>query len=767
MSVLPLASLASAPCIHCGAAFRPSRVEEQFCCAGCQFVYGLINKNGLGRFYELQNAALSPVKPFVFQKRNYAWLEALAGDAGNPATLTLDIQGLSCIGCVWLIEKLFHRRKGALSIAVDSTLGRARMSWQPGVFDSVAFARELQSFGYLLGAPGKTRGQNGAHALVRRLGLCGAFAMNALLFTLPAYTGLSADSPLNPLFRKLAFLFATLSFATGGSYFIRRAWQGARKRVLHIDLPISLGLIAAYGASILAWHAGDSRFCYFDFVSTFTFLMLVGRWVQLAAIDANRNRLLALQPAIQKPARGDFYTLEPGEMAPVRSRLCSCAASFGMEWITGEPEARMACQQQMIPSGAVNLTQEEVRMEALEAWEDSILSKLLAIHPRGNGATHPALQSFIRRYVAVAIGIAVAGFCAWFHASGDVLRAFQVFTSVLVVSCPCAAGLALPMADELAAAGMRRKGVFVREGGLWSRLQVVRKIVFDKTGTLTLETMSLRNREPFDALDAAEKSVLLAMVRDNLHPVACCLRELLLAGGAEPVAASSPPREVVGQGIELDSGWRLGRPSWAAPDCPRAADECLFARSGKVLAAFSFIESVRADAAQEIARLRQDGCEVFILSGDRSEKVAGIAAQLGLDPGRCHGELSPEQKAGWIRRIDAHDTLMIGDGANDSLAFDAAHCSGTPAVDRGLLENKADFYFLGRGIDGVRALLDAARARRRCGRLVVAFAIVYNVLAVALALAGKMTPLAAAILMPLSSLASLGIVFAAARLRAH
>jgi len=317
--------------------------------------------------------------------------------------------------------------------------------------------------------------------------------------------------------------------------------------------------------------------------------------------------------------------------------------------------------------------------------------------------------------------------------------------------------VALPLADDLAASFVGRLGVFLREGSLWSRLRSVRKIVFDKTGTLTLETMALRNPESLAALPVGEKAVLLAMVSDSLHPVSCCLRELLLAEGIEATAPANV-KEFVGLGLERIVGrevWRLGRNGWAG----KAEEDCVFSRNGEVLAAFSFEESVRTDAAEEIAALQKQGCEVFILSGDRPQKVATMAARLGVPSANCHATMSPQQKADWVRNIDRHDTLLIGDGANDSLAFNAAYCTGTPAIDRGLLEQKADFYFLGRGLSGIRQLFTTANRRRQTVRCVIGFALLYNFVAIAISLAGAMSPVVAAVLMPLSSLVSLAIVF--------
>ena len=756
-------------CIHCGTPFRPSAHRPDFCCAGCQFVHDLIAKNGLGQFYDLQEGGVPPVQSLVFQKRDYAWLEELARISNG--TLTLDVQGLSCIGCAWLIEKLFSRQPGALAIHVDPTLGQLALRWQPGVFDPVSFARELQTFGYLVGPLGKSAAP-ASRALNLRLGLCGALALNTMLFTLPRYLGMESDFEFAPLFQRLTLILGTLSMAIGGSYFFIRTWHSLRQRVLHIDLPISLGLLAAYAGSVFAWTRGEHAFVYFDFVSTFTFLMLAGRWLQQKAVERNRHQLLAAQaePAPVQLASGEkvpvaslesghVFKIEPGQIVPVLARLSSDGATLGMEWISGESEATSARRGRLVPAGAINCGQSAIELEAREPWASSLLAKLLRVTP--TGATRDAtFERFLRSYIGIVIGLAIAGFCGWWAATGQLLPALQVLISVLVVSCPCASGVALPLCRDLATSRLRKLGVFIRDGELWARLDRVRKILFDKTGTLTLEAMSLQNPEALQHLHADERSVLLAMVQDSLHPVSGCLREQLLADRVAP-ANSDPVSETIGYGLEMEHGfatWRLGRSEWAAPSAPPSG--CVFSRDGEALAAFHFGEEARDGAREELAALRARGCEVFILSGDRREKVADMAERLHLPAGHCLGELSPDEKAARVHDLDARDTLYLGDGANDSLAFDAAWISGTPAIDRGLLEQRASFYFLGRGLSGVRSLLDAAAIRRHTARAVVTFAIAYNAIAIALCLAGKMSPLLAAILMPASSLVSLAIVFA-------
>ena len=743
-------------CIHCGTPFRPTAQLRDYCCTGCQFVHQLIVKNGLGQFYDLQDAGLPPAPATVFEPRSYAWLETLAREAaGKP--LTLDLQGLSCVGCVWIIERLFLRRAGALSLRVDATLGRITLQ-TAAEFDHADFARELQRFGYLVGPPVAGL-KTTPRSLLLRLGLCAALAMNAMLFTLPTYLGMAADNPFFGLFANVAFACGTLSFVIGGSYFLGRAWCSLRCGVLHIDLPIALGLIAAWTGSVIAWRGQHAGFVYFDFVSMFTFLMLTGRWTQQKAVEANRARLLATEPDLIRPEVGERYVLAPGATVPVRSILHSPGASLSLAWINGEAEAHAARAGQVIPGGAINLTGETIECEALEPWRDSLLSRLVE-EQRGQTELRrdTGLERFLRTYLVVVLALAAGAFAGWYFATGDFYRALQVLTSILVVSCPCAAGVALPLADDLAAARVQRAGVFVRDESVWARLMRIRQVAFDKTGTLTMQGTELADPAAMEALAEKHQSILLGLVRENLHPAASAVRESLMARGIAPIPLDGSPREVVGLGLEVEHDghrWQLGRPSWIGVESPA---ETIFACDGFPLAEFRFVENVRTDARAALDDFQARGINVVILSGDRREKVQRLATALALPTASARGELTPEEKAAWLRHHDGAHTLMIGDGANDSLAFNESLCTGTPVIDRGLLEKKADFYFLGRSLTGLRSLLSTAEARFLAGRRVIAFALLYNAVAVALSTAGLMSPLAAAILMPLSSLVTIGLV---------
>ncbi len=799
-------------------------------------MFHLVETGGLGRYYHLKDRVIAPAGSALFQPRDYGWLETLQKEAeaeagaaapavssspsrtspprGRPE-LVLDLQGISCVGCVWLIERVFERELGARRIEINAQLGRIRIGWEPGEFEAARYARTLQSFNYFLGPPWEVAAAPAeSRDLVKRIGLCTAFAMNIMLFTLPAYFGMASSFPYAPLFGTLAMLFGTLSFLAGGGYFLGRAARAVRERVLHLDLPIALGIAGAYTGSVYGWLVADARFVYFDFVGSFILLMLIGRWAQVAAIERNRRRLLQHQTglpavrlydearaeagpvAVERLQAGQTFGVPVGHTVPVDGRLLARDAVFTTAWINGESAPRLVRAGQRVPAGAVNVTRGEVRLEALQRWGESLLARLMQGEVRP-GSRHRLTVRIIQFYLVGIIGLALGAGVAWSVATGDAVRAWSVALAVLVVSCPCSLGLALPLADEMAVAALRRDGVFVRENDLWARLGRVRRIVFDKTGTLTFEAPGLVNPGALKALDPADCRALLALVRDNPHPVSVGLHEALLLnqGVTIPGRAGSPAGEVsetIGFGLSLRTEgdlWTLGRPGWrggpgkpatfapglnpgpptaddvtehatkrlAGADDPEAA-RTEFCRNGAVIARFHFADAVRADARIEVAALRAGGRDVFILSGDHQAKVDAMARDLGLAPENGIGEVSPDGKADWIREHDRRDTLMLGDGANDSLAFDRAFCRGTPVVHRGVLESKSDFYYLGRGIGGIRRLFAVDAIRARTQRRVIAFAIAYNLAAVGVALTGQMSPLLAAVLMPASALVSLAIV---------
>lgn len=752
-------------CEHCGTEFSPREEAERYCCRGCEYVASLIHDQGLGRFYDLKaELATAPVRSRPFEDHDFTWLEQASAGKGS---LDCAVEGISCVGCVWLIERLFDRHPGAVRAAANPGNGRLHLEWQPGTCDLPAFARELASFGYVIAPAGSKGSTAERRSLAGRMGLCGAFALNAMGFSLPGYLGMPADFEFAGLFRLIAFASASLAMLSGGSYFITRAWRAARAGSLHIDLPIALGLIAAYLGSIAGWATGEERLMYFDFVATFVFLMLLGRYVQTAAVEKNRLRLVRRSPLPETVTAGDrsialsgiqpgtSFFFEPGKALPVSGCLAEGVADVSLEWIHGEADPVTMFPGMRLPAGAILLGRQSVTVTADETWADSLISKLVA-DTRGDRGS-PVFQRLLKIYLIAVLVIGIVVFAAW-TAVGKWPDSLQAMISVFVVSCPCALGVAVPLADEWAASRLARAGAFARRASLWPRLRRVKHVIFDKTGTLTLERPVLINPQEVEGLDRHASLALARLTRGSLHPVCRTLLESLGSRGQQllDVYGEAGVEEIPGTGVRCNSEgeqWFLGK----------GREGTLLTRGGEVVACFHFLDSLRPAASGVIRALERRGLSVHILSGDSPEKVATLASALGLPASQAAGGLSPQEKAERVQALDKQDTLYVGDGANDSLAFDAAFVTGTPVVDRSLLESKADFYALGSGLAYLTEAFSAADARASGVRRAFAFALIYNLIVVAISASAHMSPLLAAILMPLSSVVSILLAASAYR----
>lgn len=775
-----------ANCKHCGTAFSAKSADDSYCCRGCEYVADLISDQGFDQFYDLkQGVTVTPVRSRPFEEHDFTWLAAKVAEAeihaathGGEARLDLGLEGISCVGCVWLIEKLFTRHPGGIRAAAHPSSGRLHLEWQPGTCAIEPFLRELCQFGYVALPTASSGGGHERRRLAARLGLCGAFALNTMAFSLPHYLGMPENFEFSALFKLIALLSATLSMLVGAGYFIDRAWRAVRAGSMHIDLPIALGLIVAYIGSITGWLLDSERLMYFDFVSIFVFLMLGGRWLQTSAVDRNRRRLIRQQPAPDRLPLADApdewverenllpgmrFVLKPGQALPVCGVLAENDADFSLEWIHGEADPLRFIPGARLPAGAILLSRSPAILTAGEKWQDSLLAKLTAPVDEHRGS--PGLDRLLRVYLGIVLVLGIIAQFLW-GLRGEWLLGAQAMISVFVVSCPCALGVAIPLADDIAASTIERLGVFVRNATLWSRLRRVKRVIFDKTGTLTLERPVLENPAEVTSLDDQAALALARLTRGSLHPVARSLLEALGIRGQKLLAAhgDGSPHEFPGLGVRIDEAdgfWSLGKAGWSGHgDDPLAANTAgsELRHNGKLHTSFHFNESLRPDALAVIRNLEARNLSLHILSGDHPEKVQRMAKLLGLTDNQSIGGLSPEEKAKHVESLDPQHTLYLGDGANDSLAFDAALVTGTPVVDRSLLESKADFYTLGSGLGFLPALLTTARARSMAVKSTFAFALIYNLTTVCFSIAGKMSPLLAAILMPLSSIASILIV---------
>ncbi len=739
----------------------------------------MIHEKDLSRYYDLKDNVTAPVGTRIFEEEDWNWLltrlhdsetTALAKGA-SIATLAVGIQGLSCLACVWLVEKIYEDQSGSVEISLDVRQAQLKLTWKPGQLDILSFAHDLKSLGYILSPKVRTDQRQESRSLGLKLGLCAAFAMNTMLASLPPYLGMAHDYFLADTLLLVALLFSTLSLLVGGLYFIRRAWSSLQLRTIHMDLPIALGLVAAYIGSVAGWLLQRPDLIYFDFVSIFVLLMLFGRWLQESVLEHNRSRYLdrhdvrthvkrlendahSLQP-IELIASGQRLLISPNEMIPVASRLEFGHAVLNMQCINGEQETRELKPGELLPSGGLHCGREELVIHALESWTDSLLYRLVA--NRENIYKNALLDTILRYYLSTVMALALIGACIWWW-NTNIVTALQVAISVLVVSCPCAIGVALPLLNEMLIVGIRRRGIYIRNEGIWNQLRRIKCLVFDKTGTLTFEKPSLNNPAILHSLDTTALSILSQMVQSSLHPLCRSLNQTLIErhhGIPRLPDIGNGIQEIPGSGLlwqRNDGLWALGKPGWQSP---MSEDfELNFSCDGKVLAGFQFSEKLRESSRTLAENLIQSGYQLHILSGDREEKVRKLADDLALPRTCALARQSPDDKANWVRQQPPTTVLMVGDGLNDSLALSSASCCGVLVTDLNVLGHKADFLIMGSAMRGVADLLEFAKVRQRSVHILFIFNILYNASVVTVALFGMMNPLIAAIVMPLSSVAS-------------
>ena len=785
-SALPDADSASGACptptcLHCGNALDLGS-RKPFCCAGCETVYDALTEGGLLDYYSLRDVSAQPVGDLRLERRDHKWMlphERALEQRSDRYDTRFQIQGLQCAACVWLIEQIFYRQPGALAVEVNSGAGVLALSIAKP-FDLPRFVREVERLGYLLGDFDAERNddvRNAADTLMLRATIASALAANAMMFSLATYLGLG-PGPLRSFLHSVNFGLSILTVLIGAPVFISAALRSLRSGVLHLDLPIALGILLTSAAATWSFITGIDQAAYYDSLAVFIALMLWGRYLQDRVVLRNRNQLLALAAdgglvcrrlvdqrvedvAAAAIAKGDRLILPPGDIAPVLLQVVGESATCSLDWITGEPEPSVFAPGQILPAGAVNVGENALVGISQEAYEDSQIKALLAV-PIMRKSSKPAFASrFAHGYVVLVLAAAIVGFLRGIMSTGQSSVGLQIATAVCVVSCPCSIGLALPLAQEIISTKLRKLGLFVRDASFLQRAADINRIAFDKTGTLTTGQLQLENPQQLARLGSDDRRALYTMAVSSGHPHARAIRRCISELCAEDAVLldASSTREKPGYGIELDINgihYRLGRANWAGGNDEAHAERfaTLFAREGLILASFRMNEVLRPSAERECQRLSEAQIALYVVSGDARERVEELAAQLGIDRDHAFFEQSPADKAKLMKSRVHQRTLMLGDGINDNLALEAAYASGTPSLDRPAVTTRADFYYVTPGLSPIRAAIFAARDLRSMTHRAWYFFGIYNALAVAAAILGIIQPWTAAVIMPASSIAS-------------
>jgi P-type Cu2+ transporter len=773
--------LGSTTCAHCG---LPTVFGRRFCCPGCAAAYETIEVLGLGRYYtqRILDPALRPPRPDVGERHDLSRCITTLADGTHELTLAID--GLQCGACVWLIESVLAREPDVLRGRVNMTTRRLRLTWRGAITRANTFVGTIESLGYrlmpfnaaALAATDDTVGRT----LLRSLAVAGFAAGNVMLLSIGVWAG--AEAATRDLLHWVSALIAMPAIAFAGRPFFSSAAAALRHGRSNMDVPISLGVILVAGMSLVQTMQGGAD-VYFDSACALLFFLLIGRVLDhrargLARATAEQLLMLratdvaVIQPDGSVERRGaesiapdDRILVGLGERVGADGVVERGNSLLDASLVTGESLPVVAAPGARVYAGTLNLG-EALTVRATVTGDGTLLAECVRLIEAAEARRSRFVllaDRVARRYAPAVHVTALATFLWWYVVVGvPFSAALLTACAVLIITCPCALALAVPVVQVIATGGLFRARVLLKSPTALERLADVDTVVFDKTGTLTEPVLMLVKGPDFDE-EALQVAASLAVA--SRHPLA---RSLVAAAG--PVVPMQGAEEVPGQGVRAGDVW-LGRhrglggggDGWSpAPPPPPSplpqgegedrGPELWLARPGLPAVRFAFAETLRKDAAATLDRLRRLGLEIHLLSGDRTETVAQLAASLGI--GSWQAERTPLQKVAAVEAMVAsgRKVLMVGDGLNDGPSLAAATVSASPSTAADVSQTVADMVFQGSLLAPIATVIETARHARRVMRQNLAASIGYNVLMVPLAVAGFVTPWLAAAAMSSSSL---------------
>ncbi len=786
-------------CYHCGLPVPPGSdyqvriagAQQPMCCRGCQAVAQAIVDGGLADFYRHRTdlaptgQELVPEMLREFQLYDRPELQQRFVDLQDEhiREAPLILEGITCAACVWLNERHVSRLPGVLEFRVNYATHRAWVKWDQTRLQLSDILQAIAAIGYVAHPFDPSRQQEVAErerrAALRRLAVAGIGAMQIMMFAVALYMGAwsGIDPAIKGFLRWVSLLVATPVVLYAARPFFLSAWRDLKRHAPGMDVPVALAIGGAYLASAWATVSGQGE-VYFDSVSMFTFFLLAGRYLEMVArqraaaagealvklLPATTVRLeddKAVPVAVADLAPGDRVSIRPGETVPADGRVREGVSTVDESLLTGEslPLARRPGDR--LVGGTVNVESPLV-MVVEKVGQETVVAAIVRLLDRAH-TQKPRVAQVADRVAAWFVGalllIALLVFAWWhFHSPSD---AFWITLSVLVVTCPCALSLATPAAVTAATGTLSRAGLLTTRGHALESLARATHIIFDKTGTLTYGRLSLRAVAVLGDISRDDVLTLAsALEAKSEHPVAKVFCRAVKAPEAENVLASP------GQGIEgsVDGRrYRVGRPEYVAAlsgtrhpkppaDWERGGTTVALGGEESVLALFDLGDTLRDEARTSLDGLRRLGLEVWLLSGDGQAAVEQVAEQLSIAHARW--SLTPDGKLEAVRELQRQGAMvaMVGDGVNDAPVLAGAQVSIAMARATELAQASADMVLLSEHLPHITDGVIMARRMLRIVRQNLTWALLYNAVALPLAVAGHVAPWMAAIGMSASSL---------------
>jgi Cu2+-exporting ATPase len=796
-------------CIHCGLPIPQDRLEEKdpFCCSGCKSVYAILHEAGLDEtFYRLRDASgrksmrqpaqtghqtglLDELDSEVFLENHSTRLD------GGTYRTHLYLDGVHCAACVWLVERLPDELDGVSNAHLNLPRARLTVEWNPATQELSGIARWLASFGYAVQP--RVDGEEAPESreerrLLIRMGVAWALAGNIMLLAFALYSGLGEENAnLYHAARYMSLALAIPAILYGGSVFFSKAWHSIRLswklgtiRHLHMDTPISVGILAGFGASLVATVTGRGD-VWFDSVAVLIAALLSARWLQLRArrmAGDSTERLLALLPTLARLRDGrtvraddlnpgDHIIVRAGELIPVDGTISEGSSLINSSILTGESVPQRHGPGANVHAGTTNETASLI-VSVKSAGHSTRIGQLLSL-VSNPGADSTRILSLADRigglFTVTVLGIAAMAAVAWSIIEPQ--ETIMHLVAFLVITCPCALGMATPLALAVGTGRAARRGIFVKSESVVDGLNHVDTVILDKTGTVTEGVMSVTSSCGNEDLLASAA----AIEQESNHPIA---RAIVRHWGTSEVPPSKDVIHHAGQGVSgrvADADTKseevlIGRADWvldslSAPISIRNSFQATVQEAtgrGETVvlvgAADRFLQinltdPIRTSSAPLIRSLKDRDIRVILCSGDDEQTTRKVGTVLGIEAEDALGRYSPEDKQALVLELQDRGRLvaMVGDGVNDTAALKAADVGIAIASASPASRVAADAYTTRPGLEAVVELIRESKGVLSVIKRNLGFSLFYNVAGGAAALLGLVTPLFAAIAMPISS----------------
>ena len=782
--------MATEPCYHCALPI-PANCNitidiggdaKPVCCPGCKAVAELIRDSGFGNYYDMRDAP----EPGVGRPPDEAseWsvfnsdemLAAFSRQDDELADVTIYVGGMYCSACSWLIESTLSAIPAIVTADVNPVAHRVRIRWNAEQLGLGKLLARLAALGY---KPQPLAPDSGARPEVaeqrtalKRLLVASLGMMQAMMFAVGLYAGdyQGMEADMQHFLRLVSFFVTTPVVFYSARPFFAGAVRGLRARHPGMDLPVSIAVGAAYIASVYATFTHGPA-VWFDSVTMFVFFLTLGRFLEMRARHRSIDRGIALSSVLPNTATlveetgrrtvpvsqlhaGDRVMLRAGDAIPADGSIVAGETTVDESLLSGESTPRLRVVGDMLAAGSVNIDG-TVEMTVERTGSATTLGTISRLSEQARFARPRFVQlaDRIASYIVVALLlVATVVAVSWYLLEPE--RAFVVTLSVLVVTCPCALALATPAAFAATGARLAQLRLLVTDGNAIEVLSRATTIIFDKTGTLTRGMPVISSIELLDpAFDEQHcRRIAAALETASSHPIAHAFAT------QEALPEANSLQVTIGQGVRGvidDHEWRLGRMEFA---CTARSEQTgdsgkvWLSRDGQQVAVFGLQDDLRDDAEATVDALRQLGLKLALLSGDAQPSVAEVALRVGIDD--FQADCSPQDKLDAIKALqkNGETVVMVGDGINDAPVLAGADSSIALAQGAMLAQTNADLILPGESLQPIATAVTSARMTMRIVRQNIAWAIVYNALALPLAAAGWVPPWAAAIGMSASSL---------------